>query len=390
MTDPLRQEIAAAAETVVVKVGTRVLTGADGKLDQQRVASLAEELHELMAGGRKVALVTSGAVGAGMGQLNLPKRPAGLAALQAVAAVGQSHLIEAYDRGLRAHGRHAAQLLLTAEDLDDRTRYLNVRNTLLTLFEYGAVPIINENDTVSVDELLTTFGDNDRLAAMVTNLLRAPLLILLSDVDGLYDGHPDQPGTRLIPTVARLDSTVQAMVRDRVTGMSKGGMASKLEAARIATTAGENVIIASGRTPGTLARIMAGECVGTLFLAQGQPIAAWKRWIGYTAQPRGRLMLDDGARRAVEKQGRSLLAIGVVNAVGTFKKGDIVAIEDSLGAEFGRGLSNYSSEDVMRIKGLKTEQIAAALGHCPYDEVIHRDNLALTVDVAPDAPASKP
>ncbi len=174
MKDLLRQEIATAAHTVIVKVGTRVLTSPAGTLDQERVARLAEELHRLAATGRKVALVTSGAVGAGMGQLGLTKRPTSLAELQAVAAVGQSHLIEAYDRGLRAHGRHAAQLLLTAEDLDDRTRYLNVRNTILALFEYGAVPIINENDTVSVAELKTTFGDNDRLAAMVTNLVRAP------------------------------------------------------------------------------------------------------------------------------------------------------------------------------------------------------------------------
>jgi glutamate 5-kinase len=303
MTDSLRQEIAAAARTIIVKVGTRVLTSADGRLNQERVASLAEELHQLMDAGRRVALVTSGAVGAGLGQLKLARRPTSLAKLQAVAAVGQSHLIEAYDRGLRAHGRHAAQVLLTAEDLDDRTRYLNVRNTILTLFEYGAVPIINENDTVSVDELMTTFGDNDRLAAMVTNLIRAPLLVLLSDVDGLYDGD---------------------------------------------------------------------------FVAQGQAVASWKRWIGFTAQPRGHLTLDDGARRAIEKQGRSLLAAGVLDAVGNFKKGDVVGLRDSSGAEFARGLINYSADDMQRIKGLKTDQIAERLGHRPYEEVIHRDNMALT------------
>jgi len=381
-TDVLRQEIATAAHTIIVKVGTRVLTAADGRLNQERVTTLAEELHGLIATGRKVALVTSGAVGAGMGQLKLPKRPASLAKLQAVAAVGQSHLIEVYDRALRAHGRHAAQLLLTAEDLDDRTRYLNVRNTILTLFEYGALPIINENDTVSVDELRTTFGDNDRLAAMVTNLVRAPLLVLLSDVDGLYDGDPADPQSKVVDTVTRLDQPVLAMVRDKTTGLSKGGMASKLEAARMATTAGENVIIANGHKPGVLARIAAGELVGTLFLAQGQQIASWKRWLGYTAQPRGQLVVDDGARKAVEQQGRSLLAIGVVNAVGTFKKGDIVAIEDSFGGQFARGLTNYSSDEVLRIKGLKTEQIAATLGHCPYDEVIHRDNMALTTGTA--------
>ncbi|HEY1602313.1 MAG TPA: glutamate 5-kinase [Pirellulales bacterium] len=378
MTDLLRQEIATAADVVVVKVGTRVLTAADGTLDEGRIAALAEEIHQLLEAGRKVALVSSGAVGAGMGRIGMRERPRDLAQLQAVAAMGQSYLVQVYDRTLRAHGRHAAQLLLTANDLDDRTRYLNVRNTILTLFELGAVPIINENDTVSVEELQTTFGDNDRLAAMVTNLIRAPLLILLSDVDGLYDGDPRAPGSKLISTVTRLDDSVLALVRDVKTGLSKGGMASKIAAARMATISGENVVIASGRQPGNLARILAGEEVGTLFVAQGQTIASRKRWIGFTAQPRGHLVLDDGARRAIEKQGRSLLAIGVVAAVGNFKKGDIVSLRDAAGTEFARGLTNYTAEEVARIKGLKTDAIAPVLGHCPYQEVIHRDNIAVT------------
>jgi glutamate 5-kinase len=355
-----------------------VLTGGTGLLNRERVESLAAELHQLMDTGRKVALVTSGAVAAGMGQLKLTRRPTNLAQLQAVAAVGQAHLVEAYDRGLRAHGRHAAQVLLTARDLDDRTAYLNVRNTLRALFEFGALPIINENDTVSVDELLTTFGDNDRLAAMVTNLVRAPLLVLLSDVDGLYDGDPTQPGSKLIPLVSRLDEAVLKLARDKITGLSKGGMASKLEAARIATTAGENVIIANGRMPGNLAKIIAGESVGTLFLSQGQALRSFKRWIGFTAQPRGILVLDAGAREAVEKKGKSLLAAGVTGASGTFKKGDVVALVDAAGHEFARGLTNYAIDDLLKIKGLKTDAIAGVLGRCPYDEVIHRDNMALT------------
>ncbi|MCH8924245.1 MAG: glutamate 5-kinase, partial [Planctomycetes bacterium] len=321
MTDLVRQEIATAAHTIVVKVGTRVLTGAGGLLNGERVESLAEELHKLMETGRNVVLVTSGAVGAGLGQLQLSRRPTNLAQLQAVAAVGQSHLIEVYDRGLRAHGRHAAQVLLTAHDLDDRTAYLNVRNTIRALFEFGALPIINENDTVSVDELMTTFGDNDRLAAMVTNLIRAPLLVLLSDVDGLYDGDPREAASKLIPTVTRLDESIYRLARDTATGTSKGGMASKLEAARIVTVAGENVIIANGRTPGNLAKIVAGESVGTLILAGGRSIRSFKRWVGFTAQPRGALVLDAGARQAIEKKGKSLLAIGVTAASGSFKKG---------------------------------------------------------------------
>jgi len=378
MTDLLRQEITTTADTIVVKVGTRVLTGTDGALDEARIASLSEEIHKLRAGGRNVAVVSSGAVGAGMGRIGLKQRPKDLATLQAVASVGQSYLVEVYERSLRAHGHHAAQILLTASDLDERTRYLNVRNTIVTLFELGAVPIINENDTVSVEELKTTFGDNDRLAAMVTNLIRAPLLILLSDVEGLYDGDPRAPGAKLVPTVTRLDDSIMALVRDVKTGLSKGGMASKLAAARMATMSGENVIIASGKQTGTLTRIMAGETVGTLFVAQGQTIASRKRWIGFTAQTRGHLVLDEGARRAIEKQGRSLLAIGVVDAVGAFKKGDIIGLRDAAGQEFARGLVNYTADEVRRIKGLKTEAIAVTLGHCPYQEVIHRDNMAVT------------
>jgi glutamate 5-kinase len=379
MPDLLRQEIAAAAETVVVKVGTRVLTRADGALNEPRVTALAEELHRVMQTGRKVVLVSSGAVGAGMGQLGLKERPRDLAHLQAVAAIGQCYLVQTYDRALRSFGRHAAQMLLTTDDLDDRLRYLNVRNTLLTLLEYGAVPIINENDSVSVEELRTTFGDNDRLAAMVTNLIRAPLLVLLSDVDGLYDGDPREPGSKLISTVTRLDESVFNLVRDKKTGLSKGGMASKLNAARIATVSGENMIIASGREPGALDRIMAGEMVGTLFLAQGGSIPSWKRWVGFTAQTQGHIVLDAGARRAVEKQGRSLLAIGVVDVVGSFDKGEIIGLRDPEGIEFARGLTNYNSADLLRIKGLKADQIATVLGQCPYKEVIHRDNMVVTV-----------
>jgi len=383
MTDLLRQEIATAADIVVVKVGTRVLTTPEGTLDEGRIAALAEEINGLMESGRKVAVVSSGAVGAGMGRIGMRQRPRDLAQLQAVAAMGQSYLVQVYDRTLRSFGRHAAQILLTAEDLNDRTRYLNVRNTILTLFDLGGVPIINENDTVSVEELKTTFGDNDRLAAMVTNLIRAPLLVLLSDVEGLYDGDPRAPGAKLISTITHLDESVMGLVRDVKTGLSKGGMASKLAAARMATVSGENVVIASGRQPGTLARILAGEQVGTLVVSQGSVITSRKRWIGFTAQPRGHLVLDDGARRAIEKQGGSLLAIGIVEVGGIFKKGDVVSLRDRHGVEFARGLTNYPTEEVARIKGLKTDAIATALGQCPYEEVIHRDNIAVTTSGTP-------
>jgi glutamate 5-kinase len=378
MTDLLRQEIAATATTIVVKVGTRVVTRPDGRLDHHRIDRLGEELHEVIRSGRKVALVSSGAVAAGMGRLEVARRPTDLPRLQAMAAVGQSALVEAYERALGVHGHHAAQVLLTAEDLDHRTRYLNARNTILALLQYGATPIINENDTVSVDELQTTFGDNDRLAAIVTNLIRAPLLVLLSDVEGLYDGDPDDQHAKIIPTVMRLDDSILGLVRDTRDKLGKGGMASKLQAAHLATAAGENVIIAGGRTPGVLAKILAGQVVGTLIVAQGQTVAARKRWIGFTVQPRGHLIVDAGARQAIEGDGRSLLPIGVLQVVGRFVKGDVIALRDPEHVEFARGLTNYGWTDIQRIRGLRTGEITAALGHHPYDEVIHRDNMLVT------------
>lgn len=378
MTDVLRQEIAALATTLVVKVGTQVLTCDDGQLNNARIEQLARQLHDVKLQGRKVVLVSSGAVGAGMGRLGMTIRPTDLPRLQAVAAIGQSLLVEAYERALSPLGHHAAQVLLTAEDLEHRPRYLNARNTLLTLLELGAIPIINENDTVSVEELHTTFGDNDRLAAIVTNLIRAPLLVLLSDVQGLCDGDPRKPGAKILDTVDRLDQAIYDLVCDKAGGRGKGGMASKLEAARLCTSAGENVIIASGRDADVLPKIIAGELVGTLFLGQGQSLAARKRWIGFSVKPRGLLRLDKGAQEAIQRKGRSLLAAGIVEVDGRFAKGDIVALRGPDGTEIARGLTNYGHEDLDRIKGLRTPQIAKLLGECPYEEVIHRDNMVVT------------
>ncbi len=373
----LRQQIANVSGTVVIKVGTRVLTHPDGTLNHERIDQLAEEIQTISQNGRRVVLVSSGAVGAGISLLGLKSRPTDLAKLQAVAAVGQVHLIQSYDRTFARYGRRAAQVLLTVEDVDDRVRYLNVRNTIASILEFGAVPIINENDTVSVDELKTTFGDNDRLAAMVTNLIRAPLLVVLSDIEGLYDGDPSRKESKLVHTIEKIDETVLGYVRDKKTGLSKGGMASKLEAARMVTTAGESMIIASGRQPNILTQVFAGELVGTLFVGQGKGITPYKRWLGFSAQVRGRVQLDAGARRAILEQGRSLLAAGIVNVQGEFQKGDVVALCDSEGHVIARGLSNYSSADIERIKGIKSDKIAQVLGRRPYEEVIHRDNLAI-------------
>ncbi|MCA9232225.1 MAG: glutamate 5-kinase [Planctomycetales bacterium] len=380
MPDLVRQEVMNAADMVVVKVGTRVLARSDGSLDDAQVASIAGQLARLWQAGRRVVLVSSGAVGAGLGRLQLAARPTNLAQLQAAAAIGQSLLIESYNRALEPHRLHAAQVLLTAEDLQDRTRYLNVRNTLLALFKCGAVPIINENDTVSVDELQRRFGDNDRLAALVTNLIRAPLLVLLSDVDGLFDGDPADPTTQVVPVVTNIAAQAN-LVQDRRTGagahLSRGGMASKLQAARIATSAGENVVIANGRQEGILDRILAGEDVGTLILAEGRAIDSRKRWIGWSAYPAGLLTLDDGACKAIRTGGRSLLAVGISAVKGSFVKGDVVGLCDLAGKEFARGLINYTVEETRTLAGQPTERFAELLGHCPYEEVVHRDNLVI-------------
>ena len=379
MTDLVRQEIATSANLVVVKVGTRVITNADATLNESKIEQLVEDIHHVASTGRRIVLVSSGAVGAGMSQLGLDRRPTDLAKLQAVAAVGQAKLIECYDRYFQRFGRHAAQVLLTSDDVNDRGRYLNVRNTLLSLLELGAVPIINENDTVAVDELMLSFGDNDRLAAMVTNLLRAPLLVLLSDVDGLYSGDPNNPESERIQLVKQVDDRIMRLAEDAATQLSKGGMASKLKAARMATTAGENVIIADGNEPGILQQILRGEPHGTLFLATGKSISPWKRWIGFSVQPVGQVVIDDGATKAIVNQGRSLLAIGVKRTTGEFSKGDVVAlVSNESGEEIARGLTNYSADELSHIAGLHSKQIIDKLGHCPYDEVVHRDNLAIT------------
>ncbi len=377
--DLVRDDVVLSARTWVVKVGTSVLTGPDGTLDPARIDHLAQQISTVMDHGRKVALVSSGAVGAGMGQLGWKRRPDNLPQLQAAAAVGQAYLIRAYDEGLRRHGRHAAQLLLTHEDFDSRPRYLNMRNTLNALFESDAVPIINENDTISVDEI--RFGDNDRLAAMVTNLLQAPLLVILSVVDGLYRSEPGATahGPELVPLVAQIDDNILGLAGAGKSSLGTGGMRSKLAAARQVTHAGGSVIIASGTKPEPLTRILAGEPSGTLFLAHGSTHKARKRWIGLTARPRGYFVVDSGARRALESGTTSLLAIGVTEVEGEFEKGDVVGIRDPTGHEFARGLTNYATADATRIRGLRTHEVRRELGATVYDEVVHRDNLVLIV-----------
>jgi len=376
MAEASRNEIVARADTVVIKVGTNVLADSTGTLDRQRIQSLAEQLVRSRSGGRRVVLVSSGAIGAGVGRMGLGKRPTDLPHLQACAAVGQCALMQAYQESLTPHGIHAAQILLTASDFDNRVRYLNARHTILTLFEYNCLPIINENDTVSVAEI--KFGDNDHLAAMVANLLQAPLLILLTNVDGLFTGDPSQdPNARLVETVPHIDKKVTELAAATTSELGTGGMRSKLRAARIATAAGSVVIMANGSTEGILDAVFGGKSVGTLFLPHGESLSARRRWLAFTARPRGSLRLDEGARRAVEEGGRSLLPVGIVEVSGTFGKGEVVSICNKEGVEFARGLTNYSSADAERIRGLATEQILRAVGKVPYVELVHRDNLAV-------------
>jgi glutamate 5-kinase len=266
---------------------------------------------------------------------------------------------------------------LTASELDDRVAYLNVRNTLRRLLELGAIPIINENDTVAVDELKTTFGDNDRLAGMVAGLLEGSLLVILSDVQGLYDRDPSDPNAQVVPTVERIDESIEEMVRDRKTGVSKGGMASKLATAKFVTNSGQSVIIGWGRGPDVLVRLARGESIGTLFVPQSKAISPRKRWIGFSAQPAGLLSVDQGAAKAMCEDGRSLLAIGIKTVEGDFGKGDVVSIINEHATEIARGLINYNATQVKQIRGCRSDRIEQILGQCPYEEVIHRDNLAI-------------
>lgn len=374
MVDPVRQEVIALAHTVVIKVGSNVLADDAGRLALNRMQALADQIHQLRQAGRKVALVSSGAIAAGMGRLGLRKRPTDLRHLQACAAIGQNFLMRAYQECLDRHGIQAAQLLLTAGDFDNRVRYLNARNTIHTLFEWGVLPIINENDTVSVAEI--KFGDNDHLAAMVTNLLQAPLLVLLTVVDGLFPTDPTT-GAKVakLDTVTTIDGAVMDLATMGKSSLGSGGMRSKLRAARLATAAGESVIMANGATSGVLGAIFAAEPVGTLFLPHGSFVPAWKRWLGFTARPKGRLVVDTGARHAVQVLQKSLLPIGVIQLQGSFSKGAVVSLCDTAGVEFARGLTNYAAADLAKILGVRTENIAEVLGSVPYEEVVHRDNL---------------
>lgn len=375
MQEHLRQDVFDSCRTVIVKIGTNVLTTDNDRLDLNRIQCIAHQIHRIQETGRRVVLVSSGAVGAGIGILGLNRRPESLPELQATAAIGQPSLMRTWDDALARTGHRTAQLLLTGNDFRNRQRYLNVRNTLRTLFDYNVVPIVNENDTVSIKEIAV--GDNDQLASMLTTLLPDPLLVILSGIAGLYDGPPSRPESKVISLVEKPDDALLKLVANEQSSRGRGGMGSKLRAILAATSMGETVILASGRSDTVLDDIRTGKETGTLFMARSESVPAWKRWIGFGAPPAGTLILDEGAVNAVCQAGRSLLAVGVKSVLGDFEPGALVGLHSAAGVEIARGLANYSADEIRRIQGRRSDQIAAALGHVPFGEVIHRDNLAL-------------
>ncbi len=365
----VRQQLLPKVKRVVVKLGTQLITRADGSIDIDYLNSMADQVQVLRERNIEVTLVSSGAIGAGLAQMGYTTRPTDIAELQAAAAVGQRGLMMAMHAAFIRHGVEVGQLLLTQSDIDDRQRFLNIRNCIACLHAAHCMPVINENDSVAVDEI--RFGDNDVLASLVTNLLRADLLILLSVVDGVMD----ETGK----VVDGFQSPADALKLDKQEKSARGtgGLQSKVEAARRVTEAGEIAVIANGRTPDVLQHILTGERIGSLFLPAEKKLDSRQRWIGMSARPAGKITVDDGAARALTSKGSSLLAIGVTACSGNFIAGDIVAVVKTNGEEIGRGLVNLSCDELSRVKGLHSDRFSEVVGPVSYHEVIHRDHLVL-------------
>ncbi|WP_055450055.1 glutamate 5-kinase [Thiomonas bhubaneswarensis] len=363
-----------AARRIIIKVGSSLVTNEGRGVDLEAVSRWAGQIAGLRAAGKDVILVSSGAIAEGMRRLGWSQRPREMHQLQAAAAVGQMGLAQAYETAFRQRGMVAAQVLLTHADLADRQRYLNARTTLLTLLEQGVVPVINENDTVVTDEI--KFGDNDTLGALVTNLVEGDVLIILTDQSGLYSADPRKHAdATLIAQADAEDATLQAMAGGAGTGIGTGGMATKVTAARRAARSGAHTVIASGREPDVLIRLAQGEIVGTQLLAGHAKLAARKQWMADHLQLRGWVRVDDGAARRLRAQGASLLPVGVVEVQGDFERGDVIAVQDSGGAEIARGLSNYAASQARRIMRRPSSDIEAILGFSEEPELIHRDNM---------------
>ena len=359
---------------LVVKVGSGLVTGPTAGADPKRIEAVATEVLSIRKN-REIVLVTSGAIVSGMARLALGERPRSIPEKQAAAAVGQSALMWHYEAAFKRHGIPVGQVLLTAQDIADRTRYLNARNTLLALLRFAVLPIVNENDTVAVEEIKV--GDNDNLSALVASLIDADLLVLLTDVDGLYTANPARdPAAQKLDTVLAVTEDIERLAWARDGGSGVGGMATKLQAAQKAAAAGIPMIIGSGREHGVLAQALAGETVGTYFAPRADHLTARKRWIGFAVSPQGRLTVDAGALSALTQQGKSLLPSGLLDVEGEFAAGDVVAVTDGQ-REFARGLVNFEAGELRRIRGAKTRDIEGRLGYKAVDEVIHRDNLVL-------------
>jgi glutamate 5-kinase len=372
----IRKDSLGKVRRIVIKVGSSILASVERGLQREVFSHLAKEISELKRQGYEIILVSSGAIAAGMEKLGYKSRPQSITQKQATAAVGQSQLMNIYEDYFSRHQEMVAQILLTHDDLSHRRRFLNARNTLLTLLELGIIPIINENDTVVVDEI--KFGDNDNLSALVTNLIEADLLIILTDIDGLCDSDPRMdPNAKCIPLVEDIDMDMEWIIGGTQGEWRVGGMVSKIQAAQKVSRSGVPTLIARGTKEGVLHQILKGKEIGTLILPKKVTLSSRKHWIAFNLKPKGDVVVDEGAKKAIVHKGKSLLPSGVMKVSGFFDRGDSVSCLGPRGKEFARGLVNYSVKELERIKGLKSDQIEKLLGYKYSDEVIHRDDLVV-------------
>ena len=360
---------------LVIKIGSNILASAEQGLNIKRLQSIAREVSGIVDSGCEAVIVSSGAVAAGLKKLGLKKKPEDIRLKQAAAAIGQSSLMWAYERGFARYGKKVAQVLLTRDDISNRARYINAKNTLQTLISYGVIPLINENDPVAVDEI--KFGDNDMLAALVAGLVEADMLVILSDVEGLYTKDPGSKGASIISRVEKITPDIEKMAGSSGSAVGTGGMYSKILAARQATSHGIPVVIMSGKKRGMLTRLISGKEAGTYFEPGKQRLPSRKGWIAYGVRSKGVIRLDEGAVKALTALGKSLLPSGITKIEGHFDVGDYVECVSMDGRKIAKGLTNYSSKDLQQIMGKKTSQIESVLGYKYSDEVIHRDNLAV-------------
>ncbi len=375
-----RKEYLKEVKRIVIKVGTSSITHSTGLLNLERIENLTRQIADLHNRGIEVILVSSGAIGAGMGKLNLKERPKTVPEKQAAAAVGQGVLIHMYQKTMSEYGKTIAQILVTKDDLADRSRFLNARNTIFSLLAHQVIPIVNENDAVATDELKygNKIGDNDTLSALMVSLVDAELLVILSDIDGLYDSNPaTHPEAQMIPEVHEITQEIIEMAGGSGSILGTGGMATKIKAAQIAISTGADVLIAMSSLDQILYRLLEGEVVGTLFLRKDKAVQARQHWIGYSSRISGEVHVDAGAARAMIQRRKSLLPSGITGVSGTFSTGEIIAVIDETGKHIANGVTNYDSHEIEMIRGMRTEAIISVLGYKDYDEVIHANNMLI-------------